>query len=609
MWAAANATKSNILFLWWSPDLLYQTYLGTDAEFTRIGLPPPTQDCVEGRILPEQRCDLDFAKSVGDSIGACDEVPHPLQKMVTTALYSISHDPTIPEPLWSPAYDTVKAFRISDLQIGKIFDYWQQRGTDRWNFDPRDAACRWIVENLDFVQSFVPLTHPRKMADDFTENTRPVYYISLVMASLAVLYVLGAGMVTYWQRERRVIKSAQIEFLWLLLSGLLLVSLGALLLAVPPSDGTCVTASWMTNLGYTLELAPLIMKIAAIHRLMIAARRMRRVAVRRPSLFRAVAVVGAVVASYLVAWTVVDPPRKRTEYQLASNAADDGTTAVIRTYYCRSDSQVWRYVGVSWQLLLLSCATALAFQTRKIREELLETRTLGLMTYSHFIFVILQTTTILIENSLSLSVLTRFQSLVFSADVIATITIYFVRKFLSSDTDEHGLARRSSSVLTSFRPLPSQNSDSVLRMTRGSSGGVAEAGEKPTVKFALSEDIEEAASEEREEVAGEDREETVSEDREETVSEEKEETVSEEKEETVSEEKEEVASEESKAIHGDISLELEEGITGSHHSRKMVAAAAAQETEEVASKRNKAIHGDTSLELEEGISGGDHSLS
>lgn len=71
MWAAANATKSDIMMQWWSPDTLYQKYLNTEAEMQIVTLPPPTQKCVQARIELEDRCNEDSVVRVGNPDGAC----------------------------------------------------------------------------------------------------------------------------------------------------------------------------------------------------------------------------------------------------------------------------------------------------------------------------------------------------------------------------------------------------------------------------------------------------------------------------------------------------------------------------------------------------------
>ena len=72
--AAANPTKSPVVMEWWTPDALYQTYSQTDMEFHAVSLPPPTQQCMEATVTPEDRCHENQAVRVGKPEGACAEV-------------------------------------------------------------------------------------------------------------------------------------------------------------------------------------------------------------------------------------------------------------------------------------------------------------------------------------------------------------------------------------------------------------------------------------------------------------------------------------------------------------------------------------------------------
>ena len=72
IWAAANATKSDVMAFWWQPEASFQSYLGTHGEYTPITLTPPTQTCFDNRIDPHERCGTDHDKLVGSPLGACD---------------------------------------------------------------------------------------------------------------------------------------------------------------------------------------------------------------------------------------------------------------------------------------------------------------------------------------------------------------------------------------------------------------------------------------------------------------------------------------------------------------------------------------------------------
>ena len=424
MWAAANATRSNLIMSWWSPDPLYQSYLGTTAEFSRVTLPPPTQLCIENRVGPEDRCSNDSHIRWGSPKGSCDETPTLLGKVVIRSLYAAVYDPAIPEGLRSPSYDVLSLFTIDGLQLGEIFDFWRTSGS------PREAVCSWVVDHIDFVRESIPRSYPRIMTN---RANLPLMYASTIFGGVASFVVAMTGVFVYRQRTRRVMVYAQVEFLYLLLSGLLFISLGAVVAGIPPSFDACIADIWLINFGYTIELVPLIVKVAAINRLFHAAQQMRRVVLRRAYLFSTVAMISTIVVIFLALWTGLDPPYIMAEYTLTDVVSMQNETFVYVEYYCSSDSSVWNYVSVAWNGLMLLTATVLAFQTRKLRQDFNESQTLAIMIYSHSVFVVLRLITFFLNSELSKADLTRYRSLIYSLDTIATIVIYFLPKFFGTD--------------------------------------------------------------------------------------------------------------------------------------------------------------------------------
>eukprot|EP00957_Ditylum_brightwellii_P075448 5734086-Ditylum_brightwellii.AAC.1 len=148
---------------------------------------------------------------------------------------------------------------------------------------PREAVCQWAVDNFDYLDSFIPNSYPRVIRKG-ADNTG--------------------------------------------LSGCraLLISIGAILLAVPATDSTCGASIWFVNLGYTLELVPLILKVAAINKLMVAAKKMKRVVVQRKSLFYGVAGVCLFAIIFLALWTGFDRPRKNPSYDLTDSITENEET-------------------------------------------------------------------------------------------------------------------------------------------------------------------------------------------------------------------------------------------------------------------------------------------
>ncbi|CAB9512659.1 7 transmembrane sweet-taste receptor of 3 GCPR [Seminavis robusta] len=460
IWAAANDTQSHLLLHWWTPEALYQSMVGTDFELLRVSLPPANQDCIEQRITPVERCNESISVQLGDPVGACDEPSFPLQKVLTRSLYDMSKDG--PLAAQSPAYDFIKGFTLSDFQLGKIFDYWLEASEydDIPSYDLRHATCRWVVENWDDLQGFVPRTYPRVFTSDDENNNakfahtlqaHPFHIVALSFGICSTLLIVGVAVAVYQQRHRRVMQNAQLEFVSILLVGLVLVALAALVAALPPVNWTCITVAWLFNIGYTLELVPLVVKIAAISRMMRAARKCRRVVLDRTRLVRIVAALCMIAVLFLGVWMGVDPPHKELQLHLTNQQNDRGATIVTTTSHCESNSQAWRFISVTWHVLMLVTATVLAFQTRKLQHGINESQALAILIYSHFFFVVLRVITFFLEDSIGESQAALSRSILLSVDVIATAFIYFIPKLLSSDDDD---ANRSS-VYASTRRMPS----------------------------------------------------------------------------------------------------------------------------------------------------------
>jgi len=380
---------------------------------------------------------------------------------------------------------------LTELEINDMFQYWQRFGEDR----PREAICQWVVDNLQDLTQIIPPTYPRTILepqkhahsnhqqphDPTSHQQAAFFYATTTLGSLATCLVLVTAVLVHKYQHRRVLRYAQIEFLYLLLVGSAMVSVGAILMGWgATSDATCVAHVWLTGLGYTLELVPLLVKVAAINSLMQAARRMRRVQLQRSTLHGGVALIAMVVTAYLLTWTFLDPPYKTANYQLTDqtvtlvgpntstsstlqqnvttsttdtddNAAPDNNnntnagfeaTIVQVQYYCQSTSSAWEFVAIGWNLILILVATALAFQSRSVKQDFNEARILSRLIYVHFLFIVLRVLSQFLEPSLAAPLL----SLNYSLDTMCMLAVYFVPKFLADD--EAGMVGRPSTYLS-----------------------------------------------------------------------------------------------------------------------------------------------------------------
>uniref|UniRef100_A0A7S0ATN0 G-protein coupled receptors family 3 profile domain-containing protein n=1 Tax=Minutocellus polymorphus TaxID=265543 RepID=A0A7S0ATN0_9STRA len=423
---AANATNSDIIMFWYNPDPFLQSFHGTDYEFVPIVLPTPTQECIDNRATKEARCSSNLTEQYGLEVGACDSEQQNLKKAIVSNLYETTYK--VDEELRSPAYDALKTFKMTELHIAEIFTNWYDRNIDRDNFDPREATCRWIAENIDTLKASIPRSYPREQRPSNSFEAGYLYAAMAVGVFVALLLVVTT-LLTYSLRKTKVFRYAQIEFALMVLAGLFLVSLGSIVITIKPSLGSCTSLAWFLLVGYTLELIPVIVKVAAINKMMSAAKKMKRVELDRKKLYYVVFAITFFVVVFLVAWSAADPPREQPSFELGDEVNDQGGNVVSVTYSCGSNSDSWLYISIVWQALLLLVATVLAVQSRDVRSEFNESTQLGFLIYSSFFFVVIRTITLFLETSIASNKLACFRSFIFSSDTFVNVGIYYGPKF------------------------------------------------------------------------------------------------------------------------------------------------------------------------------------
>ena len=426
--AAANATKSNVVVMWSFPDLQYQKYVGTDTELFPVILPAVTQKCIENRRPWDDQCSSDMAARVGNADGICDAPPLSLRKIISTSIINELDDPNISPAEKSPAVPAIERYSMTSEFYGSFFDLVNEKDAVSLM---RDATCQWLVNNFDIAETWIPPSYPRVILEG-TESS-PLFISAVVLALMSIILTLAATTIVQATQKRRVMRLAQVEFLQLLLAGLLMISTGALVAAIPPSNGSCIAVIWFVNVGYTLELAPLLVKVAAINQLTSASERMQKIKIERGKLFQTAFAVAGFIIVYLSVWTAIDAPQKEGELSLSTSMTAQNETIVYQTYYCSSASLAWQYVALGWTCFLLFSSTVLAFQMRNVRQEFNESMTLAMMTYSHFVFAILRLVVFLL-NGVDQSHQDFYLSILLSLDSMAALFMYFLPKFLVLDT-------------------------------------------------------------------------------------------------------------------------------------------------------------------------------
>mmetsp|Transcript_3970 Transcript_3970/g.5848 ORF Transcript_3970/g.5848 Transcript_3970/m.5848 type:complete len:409 (+) Transcript_3970:3-1229(+) len=364
-----------------------------------------------------------------------------------------------------------------------MFDMWLALEKDKWNHDPREATCQWFIDNYDFLMESTPKHYPRILRN--STDSKGLFYVCLIFGGLAIVCIVFASAMTIQKRNLRQVRYAQIEFLFLLLVGTMMVAAAAIIGALPLSNSSCVAVTWLTNLGFTLQLVPLIVKVAAINQLAAAARKMKRVVLSRRYLFGAVFLLSTCVVIYTGIWTIFDPESRDLEYEVTDTIVEEtGETVVIVSSYCSSQQIFWKLSTLVVNCILLLCASVLAVQTRKTHKDFNESMTLAILVYSQFVFVVLRMVAYLLEDKLGSSMANYFQSLLHSCDTICTVFIYFVPKFVVDDATSfgsRGFARNYSGLFYVTEDTPTTRTrSSMAREVDRSYGGDVLEGEVPS---------------------------------------------------------------------------------------------------------------------------------
>lgn len=432
VWKAANHSKTDVIILWYKPTLLYQTFLGTEAELTRVVLPPPTQTCLDNRLW-SMECDIGIEELKGDARGSCDYPEQTLKKIINRKIQD-SHR-GVDQVLWSPAYDAISNYRINNFQLGEIFDLWQEVGKDQYHFEPRRAACRWVVKNIDLLKAFIPASHPRAVEPE-SLNDSALHIVGLAVAVLAMVVLVVTAILTRFKRNSKAIFYAQETFLYLILGGLFLVATGGLFYSLHPTDGTCLSTAWFVNIGYCIVFIPLYLRITAISALLQSGKKMQRVRLSEQALFGKVAVALTVITGFLVAWTLVDAPRRDVDFELGTKVNNNGEIVVLEIKHCSSDSSLWVVFSFIWQGAILLLSGVVSFTSLVVKEDINDTRSLAVTFLSHMTIFLLRCSLWLLGDSIRASAHMVYQSMLFSADCLAVVALYVAPKIMDKGAEK-----------------------------------------------------------------------------------------------------------------------------------------------------------------------------
>lgn len=278
-------------------------------------------------------------------------------------------------------------------------------------------------------------------------------YAAVGFSVLVLILISLTAVATYYHRKAKVIRYAQPMFLYFLLTGLGIKTIGSVFYAVEPSTFACNAQTWFVVLGDTLILIPMIVKVSAINSLFRNAKKMKRVQINRSQMYKKIGIGLLAITIFLIFWTILDSSTAIPYYTLTDNDNESGGSIVEIGLMCGSTGSInagefgkgtvngefgnfslWYVVQYVYQFFLLITAAVLAFQTRKVRQEFNESSRLAFVIYSNFFFFLLQLVFWILENYKTIDyILTSgLVSFILSLDALIELCIYFLPKLYTA---------------------------------------------------------------------------------------------------------------------------------------------------------------------------------
>jgi 7 transmembrane sweet-taste receptor of 3 GCPR len=219
---------------------------------------------------------------------------------------------------------------------------------------------------------------------------------------------------------------------------------------------------------------------------MAAAKKMKRIKIRRNNLFGIVSAFTLLVVIGLIVWTVLDPPLPLSHFFLEDEVNDDGETIVTIQQYCSSESNYWLFGAMIIHIVVLLWAAVLAFQTRRTPQRFRESTVLAAVIYAQVAFVAFRIILLAMPpDMVSPDVNTGLTSLLTALDCITTLCIYFAPKLFlyNKEASGHGTSApqrwppTESAAPQQWPPADSTQGPSLLCDTQANDNLVSHASE------------------------------------------------------------------------------------------------------------------------------------
>lgn len=216
IWEAAAKNEEHVMMWLWYPHPAIEEFEGTNYGFYRVNFPRPNEDCIEYRRENIQICSANETERTGGSDEAsCDYPVQRPQKYLSRVLKTRTLSAS--KVKQSPSYFFLQTFEIPTYAMEEIFEEWVKVGKDYYGYDSREAVCKWVYDNLEMLELYIPRGYPRNIYEERNVELENSAYILGAVVLFIVLLVL---VLILKFRERRAMRFAQVGFLLWMITGM-----------------------------------------------------------------------------------------------------------------------------------------------------------------------------------------------------------------------------------------------------------------------------------------------------------------------------------------------------------------------------------------------------
>ncbi|KAJ3186129.1 Metabotropic GABA-B receptor subtype 3A [Irineochytrium annulatum] len=307
--------------------------------------------------------------------------------------YNLSSAIVVPDTFMFPDMDTVTGKVIYDQngdRLGRYSISFYKESTGYFQefatYDPNGVRYTGPIEYQGGSHSRPPSSSVDLAVATEISGTNVAAVLIYILSPLSLLLCVICGAATYYYRAEKVFRAASVEFLLIIIGGLILASLYPLLLTGAPSDAKCLAEIWVLPTAFSIIMGNLLSRTFRVYRIFANVFAASSGARNGEVMLLSLVILFSDVALSAV-WTVASPPGvswqvlkfKGDFYEKQSTCASANSTL----------ESIFLGALFGWNAVILLAGVVLTILSRNIPSKYSETSAMALVIYNFFAVTVL----------------------------------------------------------------------------------------------------------------------------------------------------------------------------------------------------------------------------